>query len=165
MHGLTHGRVCQCIAPPHQVATRIPPRVDVAWDDRGWARSTSDVERRAVNVKHPPLVLHGLPPSNKIEGNMKTWSDSGSVLPTAPRRPHEARIRFLTAGLATLLIILGMESSFPLLKYRIFPWLQSHRTPTESASPKAPIKWDSVSGFRALHSARGLQPALIRSAL
>ncbi|KAF2786751.1 alpha/beta-hydrolase [Melanomma pulvis-pyrius CBS 109.77] len=81
---------------------------------------------------------------------MKTWGDSGSVLPAAPRRPHEARIRFLTAGLAILLIILGLESSSPLLKYRIFPWLQSHRAPTESASPKAPIEWDSVSATESL---------------
>jgi len=86
---------------------------------------------------------------------MKTWKDSISFSSTATPGLDESRVRFVTAGLATLLIILGLESSFPWLKYRMLPWLDTRRGYNiHYNDPKAPVEWDSVSVSRALHNGR-----------
>jgi hypothetical protein len=73
---------------------------------------------------------------------MKSGNDADGVSLDVEKQPRETRTRFLTAAFATLLILLGLESSFPMLKYQLLPWLD-----TRHASSNKHFDWDDVSGF------------------
>lgn len=73
---------------------------------------------------------------------MKNGNDADGVSLDIEKRPCERRTRFLTGALVTLLILLGLESSFPTLKYQLMPWLNTRR-----ASSNKHFDWDDVSAF------------------
>jgi hypothetical protein len=73
---------------------------------------------------------------------MKSSNDTDGVLLDIEKRPRRTRTRFLTAALATLLILLGLESSVPTLKYQLLSWLN-----TSHARSNKPFDWDDVSGL------------------
>lgn len=73
---------------------------------------------------------------------MKSGNDADGILLDIEKRPRGTRTRFLTATLTTLLILLGLESSFPTLKYQLLPWLN-----TPHARSDKQFDWDDVSGF------------------
>jgi hypothetical protein len=84
---------------------------------------------------------------------MKSWIGTDGVLPDVEKRRRGTRTRFLTAALATSLILLGLKSSLPTLKHQLLPWFVTLPVPTSSDKP---YDWDNVSRFQyLLHSAHG----------
>ena len=73
---------------------------------------------------------------------MKSDNDADGILLDVEKRPRKTRTRFLTAALATILILLELESSFPTLKYQLLPWLD-----TRHANSNNHFDWDDVGGF------------------